>query len=273
MSSQIDLLRLLQETSRTFAIPIGRLPGELQQAVAPAYLCMRAIDEIEDHPGLDNASKAILLDEISRVLQSYVGVLKPAEIASVLKPILAPYGKNLPEVTRRLGEWLSHAPEEIALRIIEATAAMAGRMAFWARKNWDIQSEADLNGYTFSVAGAVGLLLCDIWAWFDGSQLDRTAAIQFGRGLQMVNIIRNRVEDAERGVNYFPTGWTNLEMMAYARRTLNTVKAGVASMPAQAYKCLVEIPLMLADATLDAIENGHKKLSRLQVMQIIAQAN
>jgi hypothetical protein len=33
----------------------------------------------------------------------------------------------------------------------------------------------------------------------------------------------------------------------------------------------VEIPLLLADATLDAIENGQSKITRAQVMQILAQ--
>jgi hypothetical protein len=44
-------------------------------------------------------------------------------------------------------------------------------------------------------------------------------------------------------------------------------------MPVQAYKYLVEIPLLLADATLDAIENGQAKVSRAKVLQIIAQTS
>jgi farnesyl-diphosphate farnesyltransferase len=150
---------------------------------------------------------------------------------------------------------------------------MADRMAYWAGRGWSIHSEADLNGYTFSVAGSVGLLLCDIWAWFDQSQLDRIAAVQFGRALQVVNIIRNRPEDLERGADYFPDGWSRADMIAYARRMLNTVKAGAESMPGRAYKYLVEIPLLLADATLDAIENGQAKVSRARVLRIIAQTS
>ena len=50
-----DALRVLQETSRTFFVPIRELPAELQEVIASAYLCMRAIDEIEDHPRLERA--------------------------------------------------------------------------------------------------------------------------------------------------------------------------------------------------------------------------
>jgi farnesyl-diphosphate farnesyltransferase len=233
---------------------------------------MRAIDEIEDHPGLGNQQKATLLQDISRTLQAHIGVLSPSRILSELEITLTPYWQHLPEVSRRLGDWLSNAPTGISARILDATAAMADRMAYWAARDWNIESEADLNGYTFSVAGSVGLLLCDIWAWFDHTQLDRIAAVQFGRGLQIVNIIRNRPEDLQRGADYFPTGWSKADMIAYARKTLAMVKAGTESMPRQAYRYLVEIPLLLADATLEAIESGQAKVSRTKVLQIIAQS-
>ncbi len=93
---------------------------------------------------------------------------------------------------------------------------MADRMAYWVECDWAILTEADLNSYTFSVAGAVGLLICDIWTWFDGTQVDRLAAIHFGRGLQSVNILRNREEDIQRGVHFFPTGWDEKQMFDYA---------------------------------------------------------
>ncbi|MBN2385467.1 MAG: phytoene/squalene synthase family protein [Anaerolineales bacterium] len=271
MTPTLDLPRILKETSRTFAIPISRLPARLQAAVACAYLCMRAIDEIEDHPGLDNRVKASLLEDLSLTLQASIGARSQTEIPVLIRPVLSPYRHDLPEVSRRLGEWIANAPADIALRIIEATAAMADRMAYWARRNWQVQTEADLDGYTFSVAGAVGLLLCDLWAWFDNTQLDRTSAVQFGRGLQMVNIIRNREEDLARGVDYYPDEWTTAEMLSCARRTLSGVSAAATGMPVRAYKSLVEIPLLLANATLNAIEGGQQKLTRLQVLQIISQ--
>ena len=53
---------ILKETSRTFFIPISKLPeGPLQLTVASAYLCLRAIDEIEDHKNLKPEVKSKLL--------------------------------------------------------------------------------------------------------------------------------------------------------------------------------------------------------------------
>ena len=54
MNSIKSPMTVLKETSRTFYIPISKLPPIICEAVASAYLCLRAIDEIEDHPILLN---------------------------------------------------------------------------------------------------------------------------------------------------------------------------------------------------------------------------
>ena len=154
MSVHKDALEVLKETSRTFYIPISRLPKGLQEAVTSAYLCMRAIDEIEDHPNLDNAIKSDLLQKVSVILQSGKDSFAPNSFANALST----HDHVLPEVSLRIGEWAMMAPATIAPRIWDATAAMADRMAHWSNRNWQIHSELDLDGYTFSVAGAVGIL-------------------------------------------------------------------------------------------------------------------
>ena len=270
MTHQSDILRILKETSRTFFIPIVRLPVRLQETIGAAYLCMRAIDEIEDHPGLDNQAKVAILHGLSWALQAQLASDDPAN-RSLLEAIFLPYRKVLPEVTLRISDWLSHVPPGIAPRVWDATIAMADRMAYWVENNWLIRTEADLNSYTFSVAGAVGLLICDIWAWFDGSQVDRLAAVHFGRGLQSVNILRNREEDTRRGVNFFPAGWAEKQMFVYARKNIEQAKTGIALISQESFRCMVDIPLALAEATLQALENGQSKLTRTQVMQIVGQ--
>ena len=210
MNLHTHALEVLKTTSRTFYIPISLLPKELQAAVASAYLCMRAIDEIEDHAELDNFTKAGLLRQISLNLQATVDNSHSPHFVDGLQA----YQQILPEVTLQLGEWSILAPETIAPRIWDATAAMAERMAYWAENNWTIETEADLDRYTFSVAGAVGLLLSDLWAWYDGTQTNRSHAIGFGRGLQAVNIVRNHGEDLKRGVSFLPADWTMKDLQA-----------------------------------------------------------
>ena len=265
MNLRKDALEILKETSRTFYIPISRLPSGLQEAVASAYLCMRSIDEIEDHPKLDNPTKAKLLRRISLNLQAAVE-------SSTIEDFSVGLDRDhniLDEVTLRVGEWALLAPEAIAPRIWDATAAMAERMAYWSENNWQVQTEADLDRYTFGVAGAVGLLLSDLWAWYDNTNTNRVYAIGFGRGLQAVNILRNHNEDLVRGVDFFPHGWSEDNMHNYARRNLRLADLYTNALPPGPVQNFCLIPLTLAHGTLKALSLGKAKLSRSDVIALI----
>ncbi|NET40997.1 phytoene/squalene synthase family protein [Okeania sp. SIO2B3] len=264
-----DALYILKETSRTFYIPISELPSGLKEAVTSAYLCMRAIDEIEDHPSLDSFTKAKLLRKISLLLQQGVDHSSFENFSAKLDLNMT----NLPEVTKRVGEWAILASETIAPRIWDVTAAMADRMAYWAENNWAIHTESDLDRYTFSVAGAVGLLLSDLWSWYDNTKTNRTEAIGFGRGLQAVNILRNHTEDLARGVDFFPDNWTAEDMQTYAQRNLLLADSYTNSLPPGPARNFCHIPLTLAHATLDILTMGQEKLSRSQVMELISRCN
>lgn len=296
MDLRRDALTILKETSRTFYIPIIRLPSGLQEAVASAYLCMRAIDEIEDHPGLDNSTKAKLLrtisltlqaavdgfaiDDFSKALSNHTSLIPQIAKASVdgslavddFSVALSTPASQLPEVSIRLGEWAVLAPKTIAPRIWDATAAMADRMAHWAESDWKVHTEADLDRYTFAVAGTVGLLLSDLWAWYDGTQTNRAYALGFGRGLQSLNILRNRAEDLERGVNFFPDGWSEDDMQRYSRRNLAHADAYLQDLPVGSPASdFCQIILTLGYATLDTLARGEHKLSRSDVLALIKQ--
>ncbi|MGO4275958.1 squalene/phytoene synthase family protein, partial [Paenibacillus sp. TAF58] len=180
-----DAMAMLKKTSRTFYIPISYLDLGLREAVTSAYLCMRAIDEIEDHDELTDQLKVELLLGIHETFQS------PHSIET--KKLLSPYGAVLPEVTMQLDEWAHLCPASGAPIVYHYIAKMSLQMAEWVQNGWNIHTEEDLDRYTYSVAGMVGEMLSELWLWHDGTQSDLTKAIAFGRGLQSVNILRNRV--------------------------------------------------------------------------------
>ncbi|WCK54100.1 phytoene/squalene synthase family protein [Aneurinibacillus sp. Ricciae_BoGa-3] len=257
-----EAMDMLLHTSRTFFIPISLLPSKLKETVAAAYLCMRAIDEIEDHPELPSDVKIHLLHTISLVIEE-------SNLNNKLNVLFEPYKSVLPEVTLRLADWASLCPVSMLPNVKMATARMSKGMAQWVSKQWKIKSEEDLNDYTFYVAGLVGLLLADIWQWHEEVDTDRELAVAFGRGLQAVNIIRNRTEDLSRGVNFWPDGWELDDMFEYAKRNLalaDTYLKGIKRGPIFTF---CQIPLVLANATLDAIKAGHQKLSRTAVADLL----
>jgi len=160
---QKEAMHVLKLTSRTFYIPIKMLNPTLRKTVGSAYLCMRAIDEIEDHEGLESEVKQHLLLSTSELLQNEFD-------NDAYQRLLKPYEEVLPEVTLRLGDWLSVCPDDIIDKIKESTSIMAAGMARWVEKDWIVKTKEDLDEYTFYVAGLVGIMLSDIWERYDGTK-------------------------------------------------------------------------------------------------------
>ncbi|MDQ0429583.1 farnesyl-diphosphate farnesyltransferase [Planomicrobium stackebrandtii] len=261
---QKESLVMLKETSRTFFIPISFLEPTLKKTVGSAYLCMRAIDEIEDHPELDDQVKITLLSSIQQMLATEFDEARYLELVT-------PYEQFLPPVTMRLADWISVCPEDIKGKVMESTAIMAGGMSKWVEKDWVIKTKEDLDEYTYYVAGLVGTMLSDIWHWYDGTETDPDHAIAFGRGLQAVNMLRNYDEDFERGVTFVPEGWTREDMFNYAKD--NLAKADLYVKPIKNKRILMfcKVPLALAHSTLKALKSGKEKMSRQEVEGIVEQ--
>lgn len=269
MALSLDALEVLRRTSRTFYIPIVRLPEGLRDAVGSAYLCMRAIDEIEDHEHLPARDKQTMLEAVGRIF------MEAADTSTLslarLDELFIPYRSTLPQVTLNVGHYGMMAPEPVAMNVWRSTAEMAQRMAYWAQSDWPVHTEKDLDDYTFDVAGRVGLLLNELWAWYDGTEADPDEAVSFGRGLQSVNILRNRREDLERGADFYPDGWTNDDLHRYVIRQLDIADAYVARLPAGPVREFCQLPLVLARGTQRAIQSGLAKLSRPSVMRLVDQ--
>ncbi len=260
---QKEAMQVLKETSRTFYIPIKLLKPTLKFTVGSAYLCMRAIDEIEDHEQLDNETKQYLLRSTSELL------LGPTFDRDAYQLLISQYEPLLPEVTKRLGDWIDFCPEGIVEKVKASTSEMAGGMAKWTERNWHVKSKADLDDYTYYVAGLVGVMLSDIWQWYDGTSTDRDLAIGYGRGLQAVNILRNQDEDKERGVKFVPDGWTRNDLFAYAEGNLRLADQYIADIHTRNILLFCKIPLALAHKTLKAMESGREKMSRQEVEETV----
>ncbi|HLS66148.1 MAG TPA: phytoene/squalene synthase family protein [Pseudogracilibacillus sp.] len=262
-----EAMRVLKETSRTFYIPITLLNKQLRLTVGSAYLCMRAIDEIEDHETMDKEIKVHLLRETKQLLEREEPFDREA-----YDTLLTPHRTLLPEVTLRLAEWIDVCPDGIERKVRESTAEMAGGMADWVEKDFVIHSKDDLDNYTYYVAGLVGVMLSDIWRWYDGTETDYNLAIGFGRGLQAVNILRNQHEDyAERGVRFIPDGWTRDDVFAYARDNLTLADRYMEDIATRSITLFCKIPLALAKRTLKAMEDGKEKMSRVEVEEVVEQ--
>lgn len=254
---------MLKETSRTFYIPITLLGSTLKRTVGSAYLCMRAVDEIEDHQTLHAEIKQKLLRTTSELLQDEFD-------SDAYFQLIKPYRDELPEVTLRLGDWIQVCPQDIVSKVTQSTSIMAEGMADWVKRNWHIQSKEDLDNYTYYVAGLVGEMLSDIWRWYDGTETDMELAVGYGRGLQAVNILRNQHEDyVERGVTFIPDGWDREDVFTYAEDNLALADEYMKDINTRRILLFCKIPLALAKKTLEAMRSGREKMTRSEVEQTV----
>jgi len=259
-----EAMKMLKETSRTFYIPITLLGSTLRKTVGSAYLCMRAIDEIEDHPSLDKKHKVNLLRQTSDML--YEKTFDEKRYSTMIEP----FKDILPEVSVRLGDWLCVCPTDIVNKVMESTGKMAKGMAKWVERDFQVRTKEDLDEYTYYVAGLVGEMLSDIWHWHDGTKTDHVLAVGYGRGLQAVNILRNEEEDyEERGVNFVPDNWGRPELFAYARENLQLADEYIKDISNKKILLFCKIPLALAKRTLATMEKGQEKMTRQEVEETV----
>ncbi|QGG51070.1 phytoene/squalene synthase family protein [Lysinibacillus pakistanensis] len=258
-----EAMQVLKGTSRTFYIPITFLKNDLKMSVAAAYLAMRAIDEIEDHERLSNDVKFDLLTATSELL-------KETFDAEAYETLLAPYADQLPEVSLRLADWLTFCPEGSRKIVQASTSEMSFGMAKWAKANWQVHTREDLDDYTYYVAGLVGTMLSELWAWGADIQTDRDLAIGYGRGLQAVNILRNQHEDMdERGVSFVPDDWTREDLFAYAEENLAKADLYMKDINKRTVLLFCRLPLALAHKTLKAMKDGREKMTRVEVEKTV----
>lgn len=197
----------LRNVSRTFALSIEQLPMALRDSVTIAYLLFRVSDCLEDHHELDRSRKAELLRIWADVLNGDVSV-------DSLTNSITHLDENDPEVyvaqnAHEILDKLSRLPIPIQETIKHHVYKTSLGMARWQEQGPIIGTEAEMDDYMHEVAGRVGYLLTDLFAWYSPifnkrkSQL-RPLAREFGLALQTVNIIRGLRKDYERGWVFVP---------------------------------------------------------------------
>ncbi len=214
--------KMLLLVSRTFALNINVLSGDLKKAVLLAYLYLRIADTVEDDPVLPASQKESLLG-------FFAGIFKDGEFR---ENALEAFLKALPE------SWHTSAdpnhelcvkaetvvslfpllPPEYAKPVSGVVEEMCGGMAKYAlkqeaslAKGWfTLETIAELDDYCYYVAGIVGKLLTELFIVSapaiskEQAAVMRKLDVSFGLSLQVTNIIKDIHEDAARKVCFIP---------------------------------------------------------------------
>jgi farnesyl-diphosphate farnesyltransferase len=203
----MNLRDLLRITSRTFALGIERLPRTLCDATTIAYLLLRVSDYLEDNEEMNAEEKV-------KLLNLWVNILREDDQVEKLTSQLGNADTSNPDaiVAQHSKEILHHLhslPYEVREIIVHHVINSTLGMARWTKQGPNVNDETDLDDYMFEVAGRVGYLMTQLFAWYSFAIRIKLKNImplarEFGLALQTVNVIRGIRDDYDRGWVYIP---------------------------------------------------------------------
>jgi len=206
---------LLRSVSRTFYLSVRILPPALRETMGVAYLLARTSDTIADSDGASASTRLRRLEEFSKLIQSGATAQLIGNIQRDIQPSHA--GERaliaaLPQVLERFGAfkpWEWKETVELLSNIIRGQSDDLRN--FPEPGKITALPDADrLEDYTYLVAGCVG----EWWTrmsfhhfprYSDRTELElMPLAASFGKGLQLVNILRDMPADLRAGRCYLP---------------------------------------------------------------------
>ncbi len=209
--------------SRSFYLTLRLLPGEVRESVSLAYLLARLTDTEAD------------------------GAVTTAE-----RELVARRGE--------LEKLLSLSPDREVIgrvwRTIQEGQAFDGRRFPPGAPPLDPE---ELDRYTYLVAGSVGEFWTDICAAHLPGFAQRAVpemralGVRFGKGLQLVNILRDRAADGGIGRRYVAPGRLAAVLLS-AREQIVDAGRYVRALRPRRLRAATALPWLLAEATLDLIE-------------------
>ncbi len=194
---------MLPRVSRTFAISIRFLPGNLGRSVLCAYLLCRIADTIEDDSVAQPAQKILLLNQLldcfdhptqaeslSAAAADLTGDAAHVRLVAHTHLVFAMFRTLPPRSQATVQQWVG-----------EMVAGMKEFIGLYPA-GIRIETLDEYKKYCYYVAGTVGYLLTDLW-YEHSIAIDRdrynlllTSCGAFGQALQTVNILKDIAWDA-----------------------------------------------------------------------------
>lgn len=212
-----ELLALLKGVSRSFYLSLRLLPAPMRRGAAIGYLLARASDTLADTEGVEVEMRLDCLSLFRDGMVSGVGEMPAcAEYqTAVANPDERALLRHLPELFR---VWAALPEGERGL-VLEVLETILGGQRLdlirFAKASGEnpvaLHSRLELDDYTYRVAGCVG----EFWTKLGFLTLGRKFSCadpdtlcqwgrDYGKGLQLVNILRDAPADLAAGRCYLP---------------------------------------------------------------------
>ncbi len=298
---------LLADVSRSFYLTLSRLPSGIREPVALGYLLARATDTLADLGNIPKAERTEFLQEVVEMVHNGAETHRHQRLLREVLPFLGEGPESA--LLRRLPHcvtWLeSLEPYDRADVLWVFDQITTGQLLDIRRFGEPVPGELIalgdpefLDQYTYLVAGSVG----DFWTRIcyrhdrEFSKLTREEmtgwGVRYGKGLQLVNILRDIPSDMQQGRLYIPMDpstftepfhWELQRAMApwieRAEQYLDSGWAYVRSIHRGRLRLATALPLLLGYRTLKLICNSPweqwmdgVKVARREVQMLVLSA-
>ncbi|MFK5921639.1 MAG: phytoene/squalene synthase family protein [Verrucomicrobiota bacterium] len=317
MSKPKDLSKnLLRSVSRSFYLSMKVLPLEMRQPVSLAYLLARATDTIADTAQASDELRLQLLNTIRK--RVFDKGLESPDFFELLKKEFIPQQQHegeklLLQSLANCYHWLNEMERADQFFVTTVLGHITNGQL------WDVgkfassqdsalnfvENSAELEQYTYWVAGSVGEFWTDVGFANGGRHFSDEESVQmkelgrqFGKGLQLVNVLRDVGEDLRNGRCYLPkdellsAGWDGAgkpgekallavhgEWLCKSREWIGAGKDYAKRVKSRRVRYATILPQLIAEKTLDLIENSggevleeKVKISRWQVRKLMLKA-
>lgn len=209
------LNELLKQTSRSFYRTLRVLPGAVRPQISLAYLLARTTDTIADTELVPLEQRLHALQKLRERIRGDNATLDFGELAR--RQVSSAEGALLEKVEASLALLRTLTSEDLR-RVRDVLEIIASGQELDLRrfaggsseKTIALQTDAELDDYTYRVAGCVG----EFWTkmcrahLFPGARLDDARlladGVRFGKGLQLVNVLRDVPVDLRTARCYLP---------------------------------------------------------------------
>ena len=267
MTAGSDLSRLLREHARTFALTLRLLPSRLRKPLGIAYLLARASDTVADANSLSVGRRLALLERLDADLAAGNACAWRPDFTKEELP-LAGFGliRDLPgvltawELLEEKGEILQLWRTILQGQLFDLRRFVPGTAPL---------SAEELEFYCGLVAGSVGAVWTRLITLHYPGTLLRTEGemialgIAYGKGLQVVNILRDRAEDRALGRCYVREEDLP-QLFDRAEEWLHSGERYLAGLHSGRILMATSLPLDLAVPTLGLIKE-HPGLTRVKL--------
>src|SRR5436190_16221134 len=217
VSTQRLQTAILRAVSRSFYLSIRFLPAPLREPVALAYLLARTTDTVADTPRISGTLRVETLQTLSKAIQGKASRSIVDDLVASFAPLQQDAAErtlieSLPDCLEGL-EHLDMSDGADVRAVLEKITQ--GQMLDLKRfgntaEIAALPTAADLDEYTFLVAGCVG----EFWTRlcfrhvpnFASLSEDEMLALgkRYGMALQLINVVRDAGADLRGGRCYFP---------------------------------------------------------------------